>query len=282
MQFTETVAKNLTTGQTCIDYELCKTCDGKCVVTHTRMLGPGMFQQAQGKCDVCDGRGFQLNATAQDNCIWMDEIKEYTTYLPAGRTLQEPLVLFEKGSLYVNPHTKSVSHCDLHVQLECETKENDEWQLYSPQHRHLQWTPTLQVIYGLVTNRLKCIHPDGNEYILEMPHRFRTETFVATGMGIPQSDDSQHPAGDLLIKINWDFDTTTMHKLPWLQQMKEGMHQRAPWTNDATYPVHKTCLTTDEYTEYQQRGHSQQRQHPFEHVQASMGGDGGTQECRQS
>lgn len=287
VQFTETVAKNLSTGETCMDYELCPTCSGTGVVTHTRMLGPGMYQQAKGKCNACEGRGFSLNATAQDNCIWVDEVKEHQVYLPAGKTLHEPLVLFEKGSVYVNPHTKSVSRCDLHVQFECESKEDEEWKLYSPQHRHLQWTPTLQVVYGMVTNRLKCVHPDGNEYILEMPHRFRTQTFVATGMGIKGSEDGREPTGDLLIKINWDFDTTNLQKLPWLQQMKEGLTERAPWTNDATHKAHQTCLTTEEYEEYQRTGQPQERRHPFEqaqahaHAQASMGG-GGAPECVQS
>ena len=283
VQFTETVAKNLITGETCLEYELCPTCNGTGTVTHTRVLGPGMFQQAKGKCDKCDGRGFALNAKEQENCIWLDEVKEHETYLSAGRTLQEPLVLFEKGSVYVNPRTKSVSRCDLHVQLECESKEGDEWQLYSAQHRHLQWTPTLQVVYGLVTNRLKCVHPDGNEYILEMPHRFRTETFVATGMGIQCSENSREPAGDLLIKINWDFDTTSMQKLSWLQQMKDGLHQRAPWTNNSTHKAHKTCLTTQEYEDYQRNGHSrEQSRHPFERTQSSTGGEGGAPECVQS
>jgi hypothetical protein len=101
-------------------------------------------------------------------------------------------------------------------------------------------------------------------------------------MGIPGSDDGRESAGDLLIKINWDFDTTSMQKLPWLKQMKEGMHQRAPWTNNMTHPAHKRCLTTDEYEEYQRAGHQHESRHPFDRMHASGGEEGGKPECVQS
>jgi len=281
VQFTEAVAKNLTTGKTCVEYEMCTKCDGSCVVTHTRMVGPGMFQQAKGKCDACEGRGFQLKQGVQDDCIWMDEVKEFEEHLPAGHDLSEPLVLFEKGGVYIDPHTKQIKRCDLHVHVRCNTKESDEWQLYSQQHRHLQWTPTLQVVYGMITDRLKCVHPDGTEYILQMPKKNRTETFVATRLGLPATDDGRTPAGDLIVKVLWDFDTSNIAKMPWLVQMKAGLHQRAPWTDEHSPVAHYKCLTTKEYEQYQQEEHTNQSNH--HQSQHGFAGEGvHTQECTQS
>jgi DnaJ-class molecular chaperone len=303
VQFSDTVAKDLQTGKTSTEFECCGECRGEGAVTETRMIAPGMFQQASGKCPACDGRGFQLSTAAQKGCIWIDEIKEYDVHLPPGHILQEPLVLFEKGGACIDPHTKAVGRGDLHVQIKCRTKEHDEWQLYSVQHRHLQWTPTLQVVYGMVTNRLKCVHPDGKEYIIEMPPKKRTETIVAAGMGLPASEDGRVPVGDLLIKVNWDFSTATIDKLPWLAQMKEAMHTRAPWTNAAASQAHVTCMTTDEYESYQsgssrgggghhRRGHHGHRSEPPHAPPAAAdsrrgtggggGGGGGAQECVQS
>lgn len=285
VQFSDTIAKNLTTGETSLAFEICNTCKGTCSVMHTRMVGPGMFQQSRGACEACDGRGFQLSNEAQTNCIWIDKVKEYEVYVPAGRSLQKPLVMFEKGGMCIDPHSHEVKQCDLHVQLKCNTKESDEWQLYSHQHRHLQWTPTLQVVYGMVTHRLKCVHPNGKEYILEMPKKRLTESFVATGLGLPASEDGQEPAGDLIIKVLWDFNTTNIEKMPWLVQMKTGLHERAPWTNDKASKAHATCLTTDEYETYQREGH---RSNPSRGFASEMGGDDGenggmhAQECVQS
>lgn len=284
IQYSDTAAKNLMTGQTCTNFVLCETCGGAGVVTHTRMISPGMYQQAKGKCSTCEGRGFQLHKDVQDDCIWMDEIKTFEEHLPAGHDLTEPLVLFERGGVYVDEHTKEVRRCDLHVHLQCESKDNDEWQLYSPQHRHLQWTPTLQVVYGMVTNRLKCVHPNGQEYILEMPTKNRTEPFVAPQLGLPASDDGRVPAGDLIVKVLWDFDTSAMNKMPWLVQMKKGLHQRAPWTNESVSVPHHKCLTTEEYETHQrERQRSRRRPTGFS---SDMGGESGggaqTQECVQS
>lgn len=288
VQFTDTVAKNLMTGQSCVDYVMCGTCGGAGAVTQTRMVGPGMYQQAKGRCSACDGRGFQLSKDAQDDCIWMDEVKEFEEHLPAGHDLTEPLVLFERGGVYVDPHTKDVKRCDLHVHVQCQAGDSDEWQLYSPQHRHLQWTPTLQVVYGMVTNRLKCVHPNGQEYILEMPKKNRTEAFVAPQLGLPAMDGGRVPVGDLIVKVLWDFDTTNLAKMPWLVQMKKGLHQRAPWTDESVPTEHHKCLTTEEYEEHQ-RDQQRQRRRPTGFAQ-EMGGeeDGGNgggvhaQECVQS
>lgn len=281
VQFTDTVAKNLVTGQSCVDYVMCGTCGGAGVVTQTRMVGPGMYQQAKGRCSACDGRGFQLSKDAQDDCIWMDEVKEFEEHLPAGHDLTEPLVLFERGGVYVDPHTKDVKRCDLHVHVQCQAGDSDEWQLYSPQHRHLQWTPTLQVVYGMVTNRLKCVHPNGQEYILEMPEKNRTETFVATGLGLPATDDGRTPAGDLIVKVLWDFDTTNLAKMPWLVQMKKGLHQRAPWTDEHSQVSHYKCLTTQQYEQYQQEKHRNQNHHRSSQHRFTDEGVH-TQECTQS
>ena len=263
VQFTDTVAKNLVTGDTCMDYVLCGTCKGNGVVTQTHMIGPGMYQQATGKCGACGGRGYTLNQTVEADCIWMDEVKEFHELLPAGHDLTEPLVLFERGGICVDPHTKEVKRCDLHVHVQCEVDENDEWQLYSPQHRHLQWTPKLQVVYGMVTNRLKCVHPNGQEYILEMPEKNRTEPFVAPQLGLPAADGRGVPEGDLIVKVLWDFDTAAMANMPWLVQMKKALHQRAPWTDDGASVAHTRCLTTEEYEAHQRQGDSsRQHRHP--------------------
>ena len=287
IQFTETVAKNLMTGQTCSEYDICKKCGGTCVVTHNRMIGPGMMQQAKGKCDACEGRGFQMKKDVQENCIWMDEVKTFEEHLPAGHPLNQPLVLFEKGGVCVDPYTKQVKRCDLHVQIECKSKEDDEWQLYSAQHRHLQWTPTLQVVYGLVTNRLKCIHPNGKEYILQMPLKNRTESFIAPGLGLSGADDGRIPAGDLIVKVLWDFDTSSVSKLPWLVQMKKGLYEKAPWTDESNVVPHQKCLTMEEYEQHQHDRRRSHRTHGFAHetdddTRGHRGGGVHVQECAQS
>ena len=285
VQFTETIAKNLATGKTSTEYDICEKCGGACVITHTRMVGPGMMQQVKGKCDTCDGRGFQMQKDTQEDCIWMDEVKTFTEHLPAGHPLNKPLILFEKGGMCVDPHTKQVKRCDLHVQIQCDTSDNDEWQLHSAQHRHLQWTPTLQVVYGLVTNRLKCMHPDGKEYILQMPPKQRTESFIAPGLGLPGTDDGRIPAGDLIVKVMWDFDTSSVSKLPWLLQMKKGLHEKAPWTDESKSISHQKCLTMEEYEHYQQSG---RRSRPSRGFEGDMHGDDHghgnmhVQECAQS
>lgn len=314
VQFTDTVAKNLTTGETCTTFNCCDTCQGTGVMMVTHQLAPGMFQQAQGACRACEGRGYTLHPSVADDCIWMDELKSYTAHVPAGASLQEPLVLFDKGKYYVNPETQQVQRCDLYVVVQCEPVDDDvppplahgkaapppptnEWRLYSPQHRHLLWTPTLQVVYGLVTNRLRCTHPNGSEYVLQMPSTHRTETMVATGLGLPATD--KEPCGDLFIRVLWDFDTTVLARAPWFQQMCSGMRQRAPWTNEATHAADATCLTTDQYETYQMHssgagggasyddsddpsagGHGRRPQRV--HVSSMGGEEGGVQECVQS
>ena len=263
--FSDTVAKNLVTGETCTAFELCAACRGLGSVMQTRMIGPGMIQQSQGPCMECETRGYTLQSEVAGDCIWMDEIKDHTTHLMAGRSLREPLVLYEKGRLYVDADTGTVRRGDLHVRLNVKPTEDGEWQLYSPRHRHLQWTPKLQVIVGLLTNRLRCTHPDGTEYVFEMPTTERTDAMVVTGKGLPATE--HEPAGDLFIRVQWLFDTAMLSKADWFVQMQKGLHKRAPWSNPSQYGVHATCMTSEDYAgwqEGQQQQRGQHRAHPEE------------------
>ena len=285
VQFNEAVAKHLMTGKSCTDFVTCPECGGAGHVTQTRQVGPGMYQQTQGVCGHCEGRGYTLPADTADDYMWMEEVKSFPLEVPAGASLVKPQVLAGKGQLYVVPEAGTVKRSDLHVVLECTSSEKDEWQLHSPKHRHLQWTPKQHVVFGLVTNRLRCIHPDGKEYLLEMPAEGRTETFVAPGLGLPAeagSPDSPYadtPRGDLLIKVLWDFDTKTLDKHGWFQEMRHGMHEKAPWTDPVARPGATPCLTADQY-----EAHLDERRHAAAGAAAGFGGGGGEgrPECVQS
>ena len=285
VSFNDSVSKNLITGKTCTDFITCGECRGKGHVTRTVQVGPGMFQQSRGECNLCESRGYMLPPETADEYMWIEEIKMFPLELPAGVSLTKPLVLPGKGSLYVIPgenvNGTNVERSDLHVHIKCIKDENNEWQLHDAQHRHLQWTPKLQVIYGLVTNRLRCIHPNGNEYLLEMPTNAVTETIIVPGLGLPADASDKKdaytdtPCGDLLIKVVWDFDTTTLEKAPWFQQMRNGMHVKAPWTNPIAQPDAIACLQSDEYQEYLEKRRS-------EATHARCGNGDGRPECVQS
>ena len=250
--FKETVAKNITTGEICTDLELCSECNGTGVAIQTRMVGPGIIQQINCTCDVCEGRGFQV--TDASDCIWIDELKEHTTHVFAGQSLIEPLVLAEKGSMYVDTETGLVRKKDLVVKLNCQPTSDGIWQLFSPRHKHLQWTPELKVVYGLLTTRLRCTHPDGNVYTFEMPETGRTDTMIVPGLGLPGT--AEEPAGDLFVRVRWDFDTNMLKNTPWFKDMQSGLHSRAEWTDPRnTDEVHGRCLTTEQY---EQRHHEYQ------------------------
>ena len=252
-KFTEPVAKNLINGQTITDFKVCTTCNGSGHVMTTRMLGPGMFQQASGRCEVCGGRGYMLDESIKNDCIWMDDVKEIDVHVPAGHVLADPLVLFEKGGLSVDPVSQSIHRGDLHVFLDYEAKENDEWTLHSERHRHLVWSPTLQVIYGLATDRINCKHLNGHNYILQMP-KCRTEAFVAPGLGLPETEHLH--VGDLIISVKWDFDNKSIQKMEWFQHIQHGLRQKAPYTNPNNAP-HCVCMTNEEYNKYQRLKHEE-------------------------
>jgi DnaJ-class molecular chaperone len=291
--FTHRVPKHIDTGEICTAFVVCHTCGGAGLVTETRMIGPGMIQQSQGKCAACEGRGYVLDEEQGSQCIWMDEIKEYSVHIFSGQSLEEPVVLYDKGELYVHVETGAVRNGDLHVQLQCHSSEdnNSPWQLFSPHHRHLQWTPQLKIVYALLTTRLKCVHPDGNEYTLDMPETCRTETMVVPGLGLPATPSA--PAGDLFLNIRWDFDLSSLRKLDWYKTMQTGLHSRAPWTDPSSCtPVDHCCITTEQYDQFQKEQSSQrqrQRQHPaFAHMHEGMGvplgasAEGSSPECVQS
>lgn len=273
VQCTDSVAKHLPTGKTCTQFVTCPTCEGGGTVTQTRMLAPGMFQQSQGICEACEARGYVIEESVAEDCMWMEELKEHTTHVMAGQSLREPLVLYEKGRLYVDPETHTVRRGDLHVRLTCTAA--PEWSLYSPQHRHILWTPTLQVVYGLLTNRIRCPHPDGSEYVFEMPDKHRTETVIVPGKGLPASD--REPAGDLFIRVLWDFSPTMLQSSDWFKQMQTGLVRRAPWA-DPTKPTDETCMTTEAYEKWQQQPSPTSSQPP----RRPSGATDGRPECVQS
>ena len=247
--YTDRVAKDLETGETCTAFVPCAACGGAGAVMQTRMVGPGMIQQTQGKCGTCDGRGYVLHDTAASNCIWVDEIKDRTIHLFAGQSLMKPVVLYEKGSSYVNAETGAVRNGDLHVHLSCDTSPDSDWQLFSPRHRHLQWTPELNIVYALLTTRLKCVHPDGCEHVLDMPKSGRTDTLVVPGLGLPATPTE--PAGDLFLNVRWDFELSAIAKQEWFTTMRAGLHAKAPWTDPLRGEPAQQCLTTDEYDHHQ-------------------------------
>lgn len=286
VSFHDAVAKHLMTGKSCTEFVACSDCEGAGHVTRTMQVGPGMFQQATGACGACEARGYTLPPGTADDYMWMDEVKTFSLDVPAGASLTRPQVIEGKGSVCVGPD--GVRRSDLHVVLECAAKEEDEWQLHSPKHRHLQWTPKLQVVYGLVTNRLRCKHPNGDVYLLEMPINGRTETMVAPGLGLPGVNGTTDPytrdgPGDLLIKVCWDFDTVSLEKAAWFTQMRDGMHLKAPWTDPVAHPGATPCLTPEQY-----QAHIEERRHAaagarHEFGGGSRGGGGGGQpECVQS
>ena len=254
VQFNEPVAKHLMTGQSCENFVTCSVCKGMGQIMQARQIGPGMFQRSQSICPTCGGRSYTLPKDTEDDYMWMEDVKTYTVDIPAGASLTRPIVMKKKGQLYLSQEDNVVMRSDLHVRLQCTASDKDEWQLHSPKHRHLQWTPKHHVVFGLVTNRLRCIHPDGNEYLLDMPSEGRTETFVVPGLGLPaEAGNGSHqkaPKGDLLIKVMWDFDTQTLNKHGWFKEMRQGMHTKAPWTDPVSRPASTPCLTADQYEAY--------------------------------
>ena len=288
------VAKDISTGQICTDFVVCEECHGEGHITRVMQVGPGMFQQASGTCGKCESRGYDLSSEKSNDCIWVENIKTYSLKIPAGVSLTSPQVLPNKGQLYVvygeHEQPNQVKRSDLHVELEYTSNESDEWQLHDPKLRHLQWTPKLQVIYGLVTNRLRCMHPNGQEYLLEMPKDNRTDIMIAPNLGLPAEEGSPNPEnpyadtprGDLIIKVLWDFDTTTLEKANWFQQMKQNMHTKAPWTNPTLYPTATECLTKAQYQTYMDniRNAAASNAHYFHGGSSRQ--SGGPTECVQS
>lgn len=247
--FTDTVARNLSTGETCSSFVTCQACDGAGTVLHTRMIGPGMLQQAQGPCEACGSKGYVLPDDVAPHCVWIDEVKEYTAHVSAGHPPRKPLVLYEKGRLYLE--NERVRRGDVHVQLRCEPAPDDEWALVHPQMKHVQWTPKLQVIHGLLTNRIRCTHLDGMEYVFQLPEEGRTETLVVKGRGLPANEDG--PAGDLFLRVRWDFNTQLLAQTKWFTQMRDGLRKRAAWADD-NRPVTAVCLTQAAYEAEQAAG----------------------------
>ena len=288
--FTESVAKHLNTGQACTDFVTCEKCNGQGQVVFTRQMGP-MIQQSRGTCKVCQGRGYVIHPEKENHYFWMEEIKSYSIEVPPGVSLTKPIVMPGKGSLYLVPPEESmgteVKRGDLLVQLNCETDDDSEWQLHNPQLRHLQWTPELQVIYGLTTNRIRCPHINGKEYILEIPKECMTDSFVVPSLGLPgDAADPHNPyadvaCGDLIIKIRWDFNSKTLQKASWFQQMRKGLYEKAPWTDPDNHSTKVTrCLSTDDYETYLKERRHKQASGFFGSQQG--GGREGPQECVQS
>lgn len=255
------------------DVTLCGECGGSGTVTQMRMIGPGMMQQVSGRCQGCMGRGY---CTPGHGTIKKDHEIEVT--IARGHPLDEPIVVEGKGSYGFNSSTCKLERGDLYVHVVCGTEPDEYgWSIHS-NRRHLVWAPRLPVMYGLLTDRLQCQHPDGRVYMLELAPS-RSEPLIVDGLGMPAY--GRHEAGALIVKVNWDWKRTNLETHPWFQKLQSKLCQKARWADmresggDEAHgnEVHR-CLTVDEF---EGRQEEQRQQHHFQEED-----EGRPSECVQS
>jgi hypothetical protein len=166
-----------------------------------------------------------------------------------GHPLQEPVIVAKKGCYDFNPRTQKLERSDLYVQLSCLAESaRSAWSLHENQ-RHLTWSPTLPVMYGLLTDRIQCQHPNGEVYVLQMASS-KSEQMVVDGLGMPAY--GRYRAGVLILKINWDWKRVNLQTHSWFQKLQSSLFKKAPWANTSlTEQTTHSCLTVDEFEGHQ-------------------------------
>ncbi len=242
---------------------LCGECDGSGSVTRMRMVGPGMMQQSRSACAGCMGRGYCSPSHAT---IMKDHSIEVN--IERGHPLQEPVIVEKRGGYNFNPRTKKLERGDLYVQLVCRSEpDKGGWSVHANQ-RHIIWSPTLPVMYGLLTDRIQCQHPNGEVYVLLMAAS-KSEQMVVDGLGMPAN--GRYRAGVLILKINWDWKRANLKTHSWFQKLQGNLFKKAPWANTSLNgQTTHSCLTADEF---------EGRQRPPEEPE---GPGGNAPECVQS
>jgi DnaJ-class molecular chaperone len=226
------------------DVTACSECRGQGAVTRVRMVGPGMMQQISAACQGCGGRGY---CAPSHGTIIKDH--EVDVEVPAGHALDSPIVLDGRGCFVFNPEAQRLARGPLLVRLSCrEGADAAGWSLHANQ-RHLVWAPRLPVMYGLLTDRLQCQHPDGRVYMLTLSDA-RSEPMLVPGLGLPAH--GRHAAGLLVVKINWVWKRDNLQTHPWFQRWQSNLCSKAPWA-DVQRPlrdpaqIEHACLTLEEY-----------------------------------
>jgi DnaJ-class molecular chaperone len=270
VSFTEEIAKNLSTGETCTDVSECSHCHGSGVQTKTQMIGPGMFQQMRGKCDNCKGLGYSHST---ENIMMVSEVKEIEIDIPEGCIIQEPILCSQKGKQhYMNG---KMHKTDLLVRVLCNSSdEGSVWSLHN-NARDLIWSPSMHVIFGLTSSRVQCPHISNQNYIFKMcPNR--SSEMMVLGKGLPASQTKRGqiiPAGNLIIRIQWNWDTTKLQSISWFQHMRKSVRQKAGnWlTKHNRYTdkcVEISECNNNDFSNHHPREHSNEEAHETQCAQS--------------
>ena len=275
VSFTEEVAKNLSTGETCFEVKECSHCNGTGTQTKTRMLGPGMFQQMSCKCEHCGGKGYNY---LSDDVMILNDVLEFEIDIPEGCLLQEPILCKKKGKHHFM--NGKMHKTDLLVKVQCKKEEKSVWNLHS-NNRDLIWTPSMHVIFGLTSSRVQCPHINNQNYIFKMCQN-RSSEMMILGKGMPACQTKRGqiiPDGNLIINIQWNWDTNKLQSIPWFQTMRKSVRQKAgSWLTKHNKYTDK-CVEISDNSDHSFSDSNKQRQYFHEGGEEE---EGHATQCAQS
>lgn len=181
----------------------CSSCEGQGTKTQTRQMGPGMFQQFQGACDKCQGRGFSL----LDGYVASEKTEVVAVPVEPGMMEGQHVIASGKG----NPDIFRPGYFgDVAVKLDC--KVNAEEQNWKRQKVHLIYHKEVDIFQALTGLEFTIKHLGGD--LLRIIHNTVVKPEMMkkiTGLGMPYPDGTPR-AGDLYILFRLKFPETVSPK----------------------------------------------------------------------
>ena len=132
--------------------KICEKCGGMGRIMQTFQIGPGMLQQRQVPCPVCNQRGY----TMEEGYFLREERETTTVTVPPGADNRQQINL--KGRGHVNPR-HSGSYGDVVVVLE--TKSSNETKGWDRKGPHLIYHHKISVFESLTRTTFYVDHPSG-------------------------------------------------------------------------------------------------------------------------
>jgi len=185
----------------------CGKCDGKGMMFIRRMLGPGMMQQMQTMCPVCQGEGEKKDPeTLCNNCSGegtMSVDREFKFDVKRGMKNGEYKVFEEEGNEIVGGDPGDVVL----------VVKEEEGQALKRSGDDLIYTKHLSLIESLTYQLFTIQHINGDKIVVSSDDIIKWNSFHRfKGLGMPIGDSGKY--GDLIVRyeITYPNKLTPKHK----------------------------------------------------------------------